>query len=306
MTILMLIVSCIGGDSENRGFKFSSWVIKYILTIFHHLHLYLFNCSMCYNPHFSIFLTFVFFVCLFSTQIPQLLCLHLVQVSLLLKLSKHCFGLLVLFLLFVLSLVFLTSFCYFWYCFLFWGAIRHFFKQHLTAKIIGGILWIVTLETSFSHPYCYLIAMNSFFYKIKIIYFISHEGYIPASEAPNLIDPPPLGMYTVVFFVCLFACFFPEEKNTNKPTEMKTLIHIWMSVFISLFCSTICFCCYCSPSYRLFQMINALLITLRNELWTKFGFIVKSIWRFFWVMHMKKTLECNRCLNLNRFPDWSF
>ena len=64
MTILMFIVSCIGGDSENRGFKFSSWVIKYILTIFHHLHLYLFNCSMCYNPHFSIFLTFVFF-CLF-------------------------------------------------------------------------------------------------------------------------------------------------------------------------------------------------------------------------------------------------
>ena len=130
MTILMLIVSCIGGDSENRGLKFSSWVIKYILTIFHHLHLYLFNCSMCYNPHFSIFLTFVFFVCLFSTQIPQLLCLHLVQVSLLLKLSKHCFGLLVLFLLFALSLVFLTSFCYFWYCFLFWGAIRHFSKQH--------------------------------------------------------------------------------------------------------------------------------------------------------------------------------
>ena len=65
-----------------------------------------------------------------------------------------------------------------------------------------------------------------FFYKIEIIYFISHEGYIPAPEAPNLIDPPPLGMYTVVFFVCLFACFFPEEKNTNKPTEMKTLIHI--------------------------------------------------------------------------------
>ena len=63
--------------------------------------------------------------------------------------------------------------------------------------------------------------MNSFFYNIKIIYFISHEGYIPASEAPNLIDPPPLGMYTVVFFVCLFACFFPEEKNTNKPTEKK-------------------------------------------------------------------------------------
>ena len=129
MTILMFIVSCIGGDSENRGFKFSSWVIKYILTIFHHLHLYLFNCSMCYNPHFLIFLTFVLFVCLFSTQIPQLLCLHLVQVSLLLKLSKHCFGLLVLFLLFALSLVFLTSFCYFWYCVLFWGVIRHFFKQ---------------------------------------------------------------------------------------------------------------------------------------------------------------------------------
>ena len=117
--------------------------------------------------------------------------------------------------------------------------------------------------------------MNSFFYKIKIIYFISHEGYIPATEAPNLIDPPPLGMYTVVFFVCLFACFFPEEKNTNKPTEMKTLIHIWMTVFISLFCSTICFCSYCSPSYQFFQMINALLLTLRNELWTKFGFIVK-------------------------------
>ena len=75
--------------------------------------------------------------------------------------------------------------------------------------------------------------MNSFFYNIKIIYFISHEGYIPASEAPNLIDPPPLGMYTVVFFVCLFACFFPEEKNTNKPTETKvSFISEWVSSFL--------------------------------------------------------------------------
>ena len=146
--------------------------------------------------------------------------------------------------------------------------------------------------------------MYSFFYNINIIYFISHEGYIPSSEAPNLIDPPPLGMCTVV---CLFVCLLFSWGKKYKQTNIKEgFIHIWMSVFISLFCSLVCFCCYFSPSYRFFQMINALLLTLRNELWTKFGFIVKSIWRFFWVMHMKKTLECNRCLNLNRFPDWSF
>ena len=59
---------------------------------------------MCYNPLFLIFLTFVLFVCLFfPTQIPQLLCLHLVQVCILLKLSEHCFSLLVLFLPFASS-----------------------------------------------------------------------------------------------------------------------------------------------------------------------------------------------------------
>ena len=46
-----------------------------------------------------------------------------------------------------------------------------------------------------------------FFYNINIIYFISHEGYIPTSEAPNLIDPPPVyHVYRCLFF--LFVCLF--------------------------------------------------------------------------------------------------
>ena len=65
---------------------------------------FLSTCSMCYNPLFLIYLIFVLFVCLFfPTQIPQLLCLHLVQVCILLKLSEYCFSLLVLFLLFASS-----------------------------------------------------------------------------------------------------------------------------------------------------------------------------------------------------------
>ena len=58
-----------------------------------------------------------------------------------------------------------------------------------------------------------------FFYNINIIYFISHEGYIPTSEAPNLIDPPPV--YHVyrclfVFFVCLFAFFLRKKIQTDQ------------------------------------------------------------------------------------------
>ena len=51
--------------------------------------------------------------------------------------------------------------------------------------------------------------MYSFFYNINIIYFISHEGYIPTSEAPNLIDPPPLGF-------CLFAFFLMKKIQTDQ------------------------------------------------------------------------------------------
>ena len=81
----MLIVCCIGSDSVNKGFTFS----------FH-----LFNVLQSSLFNFSYFC----FVCLFfPTQIPQLLCLHLVQVCILLKLSEYCFSLLVLFLLFASS-----------------------------------------------------------------------------------------------------------------------------------------------------------------------------------------------------------
>ena len=79
------MVCCIGSDSVNKGFTFS----------FH-----LFNVLQSSLFNFSYFC----FVCLFfPTQIPQLLCLHLVQVCILLKLSKHCVSLLVLFLLFASS-----------------------------------------------------------------------------------------------------------------------------------------------------------------------------------------------------------
>ena len=87
MTNLMLIVCCIGSDSVNKGLTFS-------FHLFNVLQSSLFN------------LSYFCFVCLFvliPTQIPQLLCLHLVQVCILLKLSEYCFSLLVLFLLFASS-----------------------------------------------------------------------------------------------------------------------------------------------------------------------------------------------------------
>ena len=47
-----------------------------------------------------------------------------------------------------------------------------------------------------------------------IIYFISHQGDIPTSEAPKPSDSTFSSIYTV--FVCLFVWFFfPEENNTN-------------------------------------------------------------------------------------------
>ena len=112
---------------------------------------FLSTCSMCYNPLFLIYLIFVLFVCFFfPTQIPQLLCLHLVQVCILLKLSEYCFSLLVLFLLFASS-HFLISFCCFWCFFLFWGVIRYLLQAIFDSSVHQRHLWIITLVTSLSH-----------------------------------------------------------------------------------------------------------------------------------------------------------
>ena len=99
----------------------------------------------------------------------------------------------------------------------------------LLSFFLSSSLWIVIMVTSFSHLCSYLIKIYIFF-TMLILYFISHQGDIPTSEAPKPSDSTFSTIYTVFF--CLFVCF-SWGKQCQRTYKRISCINEWLTSFIS-------------------------------------------------------------------------